>query len=526
MAHHPTRRNVLKWSAVTAAVAWLAPALPAALTNAATGTIPPLNSLTSDWLPTANVRRLPAVSNFWGAVNVEANVAGFSNFTLAPYVQADGCGRLTVDGSALNTATSRWSAYEILRKAVTEAGLTVQTATRLAFESNRLLMQITVTNPTSAAVSTTLCMSLSPRIRKATTDWAWAAPRPDDANFTARTVGSPVANVMVSDGSSAAVTVFAADSEVVFTASGASGTASWDLRVAPGATRTVNLVMVVGDTSTGKPLAAVADGRKVVDTANKSLRSFASVFGKAGQAWSERWAQAFTADNTHYSGCLPVLTPEKSPTGNAVARLYYMSVLSVLACERTNLGPSFNAPLARTGSFSGYDRVYVTGAPEYSNTVTYFWDTSYASVMLALLDPAVIRAQTTDCLGRDIYGCYAIDQVQGKNIGPWYSANDLTVFTTVDNYVNYSGDTAFLQKTVGSATVLQHLTNNATHWQSLVPAGQKLADYGANHNLLEVLPKYTNQVASFNAANVWMMNRAATLQQNARNASTAKSLTA
>ncbi|WP_327241697.1 twin-arginine translocation signal domain-containing protein [Streptomyces sp. NBC_01320] len=38
MAHHPTRRSVLKWSAVTAAAAWLAPALPAALANAATGT--------------------------------------------------------------------------------------------------------------------------------------------------------------------------------------------------------------------------------------------------------------------------------------------------------------------------------------------------------------------------------------------------------------------------------------------------------------------------------------------------------
>ncbi|MFE7330908.1 LamG domain-containing protein [Streptomyces sp. NPDC057565] len=526
MAHHPTRRSVLKWSAVTAAAAWLAPALPAALASAATGTIPPLDSLTSDWLPKANVRRLPAVSNFWGAVNVTANVAGFANFTLAPYVQAGSCGTLTVDGSALNTATFRWSAYEIRRKATTQTGLTVQTATRLAFESNQLLMRIAVTNPTSATVSTTLSMSLSPRIRKATTGWSWSAPRPSGTNFTARTVGSPVANVMVSDGSSAAVTAFAANSGVVFTASGAAGTASWNLRIAPGATRTVNVVMAVSDTSTGKPLAAVAEGQHVVDTANASLRSFASVFGKAGHAWSKRWAQAFTAGNTHYSGCLPVLTPENSPTGNAIARLYYMSILSVLACERTNLGPSFNALLGRNGSFSGYDRVYVTGAPEYSNTVTYFWDTSYASVMLALLDPAVMRAQTTDWLGRNIYGCYAVDQVQGNGVGPWYSANDLTVFTTVDNYVNYSGDTDFLQTTVGSATVLQHLTDNATHWKSLVPAGQQLADYGANHNLLEVLPKYTNQVASFNAANVWMMYRAATHQQNAGNASTAKSLIA
>jgi hypothetical protein len=65
---------------------------------------------------------------------------------------------------------------------------------------------------------------------------------------------------------------------------------------------------------------------------------------------------------------------------------------------------------------------------------------------------------------------------------------------------------------------------NSTHWKSLVHTGGKLAYYGENHNLLEVLPKYTNQVASFNAANVWMMNQAADLQEAAGDTTTAVSL--
>ncbi|MBN6056688.1 LamG domain-containing protein [Nonomuraea sp. RK-328] len=504
--------------------AFAAPLLPAALANATPGTAPALDALTSDWLAPSTLKHLPAISNFWGGVNVSQNVLGFTNFTLPPYLQAGSSCDLTVDGAALTTASSRWSAYEILRKATTAKGLTVQTGTRLAFEANQLLIEVTISNPTAAQVTTKLSANLNPRIRKRTTGWAWSVPRPGDTNFTAQTVGTPVTNVMVSDKSSAAVTVFAASPAATLTASGAGGTASWDLSLAAGETKTLTIVMAVGDTSTGRALVAMSDGQRVVDAANDTLQNFTSVFTAAATGWSTRWTQAFTSGNTHFSGSLPVLTPENTATGNAIARLYYMSVLSVLALERTNLGPAFNTILGRTGTFSGLDRVYVTASPEYAPTVTYFWDTSYASVILSLLDPTVLRAITKTWMSKDIYGCYAVEWVQGGTVGPWYSANDLTVFSTTLNYVNYSGDLAYLQETVNSKTVLQRLTDNSTHWKSLVPTGGKLADYGENHNLLEVLPKYVNQVASFNAANVWMMNQAAALQEAAGNASTAASL--
>ncbi|MFE7392582.1 LamG domain-containing protein [Streptomyces sp. NPDC057582] len=519
-----SRRTFIRWSSALAVGAFAAPLLSSALANAAPGTAPALDALTSDWLAPSALRHLPAISNFWGGVNVSQNVLGFTNFTLPPYAQGGSSCDLTVDGAGLTTTSSRWSAYEILRKATTAKRLTVQTATRLAFEANQLLLQVTVSNPTAAQVTTTLSANLNPRIRKRTSGWSWGVPRPGDNNFTGQTVGTPAANVMVSDKSSPAVTVFAVSPAATLTASGSSGTASWDLTLAAGATKTLTIVMAVGDTSTGQALVAVSDGQSVVNAANATLEKFTSVFTAAATGWSTRWTQAFTSKNTHFSGSLPVLTPEDTATGNAIARLYYMSVLSVLAMERTNLGPAFNTALGRTGTFSGLDRVYVTAAPEYAPTVTYFWDTSYASVILSLLDPTVLRTITKTWMSKDIYGCYAVEWIQGGTVGPWYSANDLTVFSTTLNYLNYSGDLAYLQESVNSKTVLQRLTDNSTHWKSLVPTGGKLADYGENHNLLEVLPKYTNQVASFNAANVWMMNQAAAWQEAAGDTTTATSL--
>lgn len=49
----------------------------------------------------------------------------------------------------------------------------------------------------------------------------------------------------------------------------------------------------------------------------------------------------------------------------------------------------------------------------------------------------------------------------------------------------------------------------ATHWKSLVKPGQTLADYGGAENILECVSTYINEVASFNAANVWMMKHVA-----------------
>ncbi|MFE7710175.1 LamG domain-containing protein [Streptomyces sp. NPDC057486] len=513
------RRTFLTWSGVVGAAAFATPMFGAGLAAAAAGQAPALDSLSSDWLPQGELGHLPAVSNFWGAVGVADNVLGIRNFTLAPYLQGggDACA-LSVDGAPITASESRWSAYEVLRKAVTGSGVRIQTATRLAFERNELLLRVTVSNPTRTAI--TVSVNANPRIARATAGWTWSPPRPGGGRtFTAYKVSG--SSLLISDSGSSAVTAFAFAPAPTLSTASAGGTAQWS--VAAGESATIDIVMEVGQTSTGAPLKDVSDGKSVLDACNATITEFQDAFNAAARGWKNRWLDAFTPGNGHYSGCLPTLDTDDT----AIARMYYMSILSVLACERTNLSAAFSGVLGRptgSGAFRGFDRVYVTGGPEWSNTVTYFWDTSYASVILALLDPKMVKAHTTYWLSKDIYNGYAIDCVSGNTVGPWYSANDLTVFTTILNYINYSGDVSFLDTPVSGTgkTVHEHLKSMATHWQSLVPQGQSLADYGENHNLLEVLPKYVHQVASFNAANVWMMQQVSQLSARAGDSATAK----
>ncbi|MFI6730233.1 LamG domain-containing protein [Streptomyces atratus] len=518
------RRSFLTWPAVVGAAAFSTPLFKAGLAAAAAGRPPKLDSLTSDWLPAREVKHFPAVSNFWGAVGSSGNVLGIRNFTLPPYVDGggDSC-VLSVGGVPVTTGAYRWSAYEIARRATTASGVLIQTATRLAFERNELLLRITVSNPTAAPIA--VSVNANPRIAKAapSATWGWDAPRPGGGRtFTAHKVSG--SSLLISDSASSGVTAFAFAPAPTLTTASAGGSAQWS--VAAGQSATIDIVMEVGETSTGKPLADINDGKGVVDACNATLGAFGAVFNTPRKSWEKRWQDAFTPGNGHYSGSLPVLTDTRD---TVIARLYYMSILSVLACERTNLGPEFSTVLGRPtgpGTFQGCDRVYVTGAPENAMTVTYFWDTSYSSIVQTLLDPRTVKTVATYWLTKDIYAGYAIDWVSGKTVGPWYSANDLTVFTTILNYVNYSGDVSFLDTTISSSgkAVLEHLKAIATNWQRLVPQGQSLADYGENHNLLEVLPKYVHQVASFNAANVWMMQKAAGLFDRAGDKATAKDL--
>ncbi|MFE6738640.1 LamG domain-containing protein [Streptomyces tubercidicus] len=434
------------------------------------------------------------------------SVLSIQNFALPPYTQSGQCCDLSVDGTVLDVRQLQWSAYELLRKATAANDLEITTATRLAFEDNQIFFEVTASNPTASDVATTLSVNLNPQIGKVTSGWDWAYPHPG-GTFTAQTVGSPIKNVTVTHASSGAVTAFAADSAATLAASGSSGTATWNLTVPAGGYKTLKFVMAVADTST-----------TAVTTANTSMGNFTTVFNEAESKWSERWQNAFTPDNTDYSGWLPVLETDDT----AIRSLYYMSALSVLACQRNNLGPNFNSALGRAANatFTGWDRVYVTAAPEYAVTLTYFWDTSYCSLLLALLDPDMLKKQAKYWLGQDIHAHYAIECVGGGTVGPWYSANDLTVSSTLLNYIKFNADKSFLADTVGTKSVLKLLTENATYWQGLVPSGQQLANYGADSNLFEVLPNYVQQVPCFNAANVWLMNEVAALKDSTSDTAT------
>ena len=118
---------------------------------------------------------------------------------------------------------------------------------------------------------------------------------------------------------------------------------------------------------------------------------------------------------------------------------------------------------------------------------------------------------------------YGMDD--GHQWDGWYAANDSTIFTFVSEYINTTGDVAFLDEKVGDKTVLEHLDTLATNWQKLQrDKSVMLADYGDNQNLLECAPAYVHRVPSFNAANVWMMRTVADMQEQRGNTARAAEL--
>jgi hypothetical protein len=266
-------------------------------------------------------------------------------------------------------------------------------------------------------------------------------------------------------------------------AQGNFGEAVWRVTLAPGTSLAVNYVLAIGE--------------KEADTRGLALKwaaGFSAAFAQVESDWQARFEAMFTPGNPWFSGNLPVL----ETTDAAMRRVYYMSAVSLLSVYRTGF------PAAR--------RVYVSNTPESNCTMMYFWDTREWATALAMLDPETLKACLRSWLAKGIYHGYAEEYLTGTLQGPWYSANDYSVFILLDDYLNVTGDRAFLSENINGRTVLEHMDAIATHWKELVRPGRTLADYGGAGNLLECVPTYIHEVPSFNAANVWMMRRVAEIQ--------------
>jgi hypothetical protein len=124
----------------------------------------------------------------------------------------------------------------------------------------------------------------------------------------------------------------------------------------------------------------------------------------------------------------------------------------------------------------------VSNTPESNCTMMYFWDTREWATAFALLDPATLKDYLRSWLARGITNGYAEEYLTGTLQGPWYIANDYSLFILLDDYLNVTGDRAFLSERIHDQTILEHLSAIATHWKALVRAGRTLADYGKPGN--------------------------------------------
>jgi hypothetical protein len=436
--------------------------------------VPSLDEMAGDWLPMKEVANPPDVNNFHDMLLVNRDLTSFCSYpedwlwngnARLGYPPVS----LTLAGKEYSAAECRWYPYRALRRNPDCGGLAVETDTRMINEERAVLVRIQIANPATTETNTELTLSVSGILQPDGISVLNTNQRP---GFVTIICPAPKPDTVTDD----------------------HGIIRWRWNVSLSSGGSNEVEFVAGD-------GHAAEAPKVQAEVMRWSANFSKEFDGFKHAWEQRWADAFTPDNRHFSGSLPVLVTDSG----ALKRNYYMGIVTMLELERTQ--------------FPVHPRSFITSGERAPGT-QFYWDASMQSTVWALLEPAGMKATLRRWLvqnprsGQVIYltrtngfDAEAHDHITG------YALNACTIFKTALDYLRVTGDTGFLdEKLEDGKTVLQRMDKMATDWKTLVHPGSPLADYGENQNLLECAPAYIGRVSSCNAQNVWMMRQDAALQ--------------
>jgi hypothetical protein len=445
--------------------------------------VPSLDELAGNWQSASNLLSMPALNSSQGSAKAVRDVLSITDLSFPPITMTGETGALIINGKASALDRTRWYPYQVLRTA-TAGNLGIETAVRMTYEQRGLLFHVAVTNngtvPETFELKINLSANTSRHVR-----WGWGVPRDMDTNRFSATAMDKDRTLLLHDSHGELANCFSfEDKPDALMVQGNFGQALWHVTLRPKTGMVINYVQAIGEKD-----------EAVHNLAGNVAVHFDAAFEQVQTDWQKRFDAMFMPKNDYFSGHLPVLVT----SDEKMRRMYYMSVVSILSVLRTGF------PMA--------SRVYVSNTPESNCTMMYFWDTREWATILAMLDPVMLKQYLHNWLGKGIYNGYAEEYLTGTLQGPWYSANDYSIFILMNDYLDVTGDRAFLSEKINGQTVLEHLDAIATNWKKLVRPERTLADYGGASNLLECVPTYINEVASFNAANIWMMRRVAEIEE-------------
>jgi hypothetical protein len=444
----------------------------------------------------------------------------------------------------------RWSPYGVSRGAVDTAGVQVTSEVRLLHSEAAILIRVSVGSlqPTTPTV-VSLLLPLLFRDFADSPPGSWAWSHPQQAANVSEVVHAVVPGglVVASDTLSPAVAAAALWSDtsvapavtIAPLGGGSVGSAAWSFALAAGTTSAdFGVLVYVGRNATNVTASAAALGGA----------SFPDTWARAAGEWDALWSDAFTppqggagsssssSSSSTFSGSLPVITAGGNVSAS-MARVYYQSALSTIALWR--LPPLL--PSDENASYPMPRGIMSTAGVQWAVTAIYFWDTSYASPLLYMLEPVGMRAVLEALLGTvDVHAHYALDALSLTAVGPWYAFNDLSAFTLVTAYAAVveggpaGNASAFWVADIAGRRAIDWIDSFATAWQALpsisvhLPSGGigAVADYGLADNLLECVPSYLHGVPALNAANVRMMDATADIWDALGNATRALELRA
>ena len=426
----------------------------ACLGTESSAAVPSIDDLASEWVdPNADVsakanitganRDVATINNFWGAVGIApegrrpVDMFAVNSLELPPLsacgINAQnrfGCGRFMVNGQHVSASATRWATHEAGRRSsplLFAGGVTIESATRMPFEQNGVMWVVKVHNPGPHAATLRVDVELSAAVARYESVGTWVYAVPDTENVDSNTY-TPVQHnqskgVLVCGGSKpAAPAIAGACAQYIFsgdiqpdstgTTGGSAPNATFSaLQVGAGSTLTIKISLAVGVDK------ASAEAAQATFAADET--AFDQVWVQAHDDWQTRWQQAFTPPSTasaaspasttndFWSGSLPTLdlAPDagtmSADAGTDVARVFYMSTLTVVSQMRTNL-PIIHSKVWPNGNGNQGLRSESKGFG-IGGSRSWWWDEALTSTMLALLEPdgrvqcAALRQPSWSC---------------------------------------------------------------------------------------------------------------------------------
>lgn len=435
----------------------------------------------------------PGLTNQWGCAQAAVDAVAVRSIAFPPFAQGEmnvaplGAGGelltgvLYVDGEYFAATKTPiefvWQPDRIERKTVYK-DLEITSVMIVPFKTMAVAVKFNIKNLSGARRKTQIKLAINGGATKSVKPWN-AAYSPGEYD-----------NARMIDKRRNAILCKAVNSEA-FVLQGASPAPtqilpSWliyEFDLAPNETKSVTFVNSLGESQT-----------VVEKTYDAIINNFDQVQKQTTDEWNAEMKAAFTPNNGRYSGHLPTLVTND----DAVKQLYHTAALHALYFRRTT-------------PHSIYGTTYVTLLPRYWETTTFLWDISLSAMLLSMLDPQVLKKMMETWMILDVHKHFGTEFLTGAGVGPWYSVNDYAMSRMAKEYLRWTGDRAWLDKTVGGKTVFEHLVGYAEHWRALDVNKHGLADYGGVNNLLEAVSSYVHEVAGLNAANVYNLRFAAEL---------------
>jgi hypothetical protein len=435
----------------------------------------------------------PGLTNQWGCAQASMDVVAIRSVAFPPFAQGEmNVAPLGSNGELLNgvmyvdgeyfTSTKTpiefvWRPDRIERRSMYK-GLELRSTTIVPFKTMSVAVNLTVTNTTSQRRKTEIKLALNAGVSKSVTPWnaAYSPGEYDNLREVDQSLNAVVSKSKHSD-------AFVVQGVSPKPTSLSTSWVVYELDLAPKQSATITFVNSLGGTRA---------------EAERDFQMLVSNFDAAASATTDEWngqlKAAFTPGNTIFSGHVPTLVT----SDDSVKRIYHSAVMTALYFRRTS-------------PHSVYGTTYVTLMPRYWETTTFLWDISLSSMLLAMLDPVVLRRMMETWMTLDIHQHFGTEYLTGAGVGPWYSVNDYAMSRMAKEYLRWTGDKAWLDKKVGGKTVFENLVSYAEHWRDLDVNNHGLADYGGVLNLLEAVSSYVHEVAGLNAANVHNLRFAADL---------------